>query len=100
VQDTGDRYDEALVLAGVGETFLRAGEPAKAAAELGRALPVLMELRRMSREAQVRDLLSRAHERLGDHAAASAEARKAHAILHVLEHPREPVARQRVDDLG
>jgi hypothetical protein len=54
----------------------------------------------MSREAQVRDLLSRAHERLGDHAAASAEARKAHAILHVLEHPREPVARQRVDDLG
>jgi tetratricopeptide (TPR) repeat protein len=100
VQDTGDRYDEALVLAGVGETFLRAGEPAKAAAELGRALPVLVELRRMSREAQVRDLLSRAHERLGDHAAASAEARKAHAILHVLEHPREPVARQRVDDLG
>jgi hypothetical protein len=59
-----------------------------------------VELRRLVPEAQVRGLLSRARERLGDRAAASAEARKAHPILHVVEHPREPVARQRDDDLG
>lgn len=100
MQDNGDRYNEARVLTSIGETFLRAGEPAKAAAELGRALPVMVEMRRMFQEAVVRGLLSEAREQAGDREAALAEARKAHAILHVLEHPREPVARQRVDDLS
>jgi len=100
VQDKEDRYHEALVLTSVGETFLRADEPAKAAAELARALRVMVELRRMVPEAVVRDLLSRAHERLGDRTVARDEAGRAHAILHVLEHPREPVARQRLHELG
>jgi tetratricopeptide (TPR) repeat protein len=100
MQDNGDRYNEARVLTSIGETFLRSGEPAKAAAELGRALSVMVEMRRMFQEAVVRGLLSEAHEQAGDREAALAEARKAHAILHVLEHPREPVARQRVDDLS
>ncbi|MFI9384863.1 tetratricopeptide repeat protein [Kutzneria sp. NPDC052558] len=100
MQDNGDRYNEARVLTSIGETFLRAGEPAKAAAELGRALPVMVEMRRMFQEAVVRGLLSQAYERAGDRVAALEQARKAHAILHVLEHPREPVARQRVDDLS
>ncbi|MBB5894270.1 tetratricopeptide repeat protein [Kutzneria kofuensis] len=99
-QDKGDRYNEGRVLASIGETFLRTGEPAKAAAELGRALAAMVEKRRMFQEAVVRGLLSQAHEQLGDRAAALDEARKAHAILHVLEHPREPVARQRLDELS
>jgi tetratricopeptide (TPR) repeat protein len=100
MQDNGDRYNEARVLTSIGETYLRAGEPAKAAAELTRALQVMVAMRRMFQEALVRGLLSQAHEQLGDRSAALAEARKAHAILHVLDHPREPVARQRVDDLS
>jgi tetratricopeptide (TPR) repeat protein len=100
VQDKEDRYNEGRVLTSVGETFLRAGEPVKAAAELGRALEAMVEKRRLFEEAVVRGLLSEAHEQLGDRDAALAEARKAHAILHVLEHPREPVARQRVDNLS
>jgi tetratricopeptide (TPR) repeat protein len=99
-QDTEDRYQEGLVLAAVGETFLHAGEPAKAAAELTRSLRVMVDLHRMFQEAVVRGLLSQAHERLGDRAAARDEASKAHAILHVLEHPREVVARQRLDELS
>jgi tetratricopeptide (TPR) repeat protein len=100
VQDTEDRYHEGRVLTSIGETFLRAGEPAKAAAELGRALAAMVEKHRLFQEAVVRGLLSEAHEQLGDRDAALAEARKAHAILHVLEHPREPAARQRVDALS
>lgn len=100
MQDNGDRYHEAGVLTSVGATFLHVGEPAKAVAELTRALRVMVEMRRMFEEAVVRGLLSAAHEQSGDAAAALEEARKAHAILHVLEHPREPAARQRVDDLS
>ncbi|QUQ71655.1 tetratricopeptide repeat protein [Kutzneria sp. CA-103260] len=100
MQGVGDQYNEARVLTSIGETFLRTGEPARAAAELERALQVMVARRRMFQEAVVRGLLSQAHEQLGDREAALAEARKAHAILHVLEHPREPVARQRVDDLS
>jgi tetratricopeptide (TPR) repeat protein len=100
VQDKEDRYNEGRVLTSIGETFLRAGEPAKAAAELGRALEVMVEKHRLFQEAVVRGLLSQAREQLGDREAALADARKAHAILHVLEHPRESVARQRVDELS
>jgi tetratricopeptide (TPR) repeat protein len=100
MQNTGDHYNEGRVLTSIGETFLRAGVPAKALAELTRALAAMVEMRRMFQEAVVRGLLSEAHEQLGDRDAALAEARKAHAILHVLEHPREPVARQRVDALS
>jgi len=100
MQDVGDQYNEARVLTSIGETLLRTGEPAKAAAELGRALAVMVEKRRMFQEALVRGLLSQAHEQLDDRDAALEQARKSHAILHVLEHPREPVARQRVDDLS
>lgn len=100
MQNKGDRYNEGRVFTSIGETFLRSGQPTKALAELTRALEVMVEMRRMFQEAVVRGLLSQAQEQLGDRDAALAEARKAHAILHVLEHPREPVARQRVDDLS
>jgi tetratricopeptide (TPR) repeat protein len=100
MQNNGDHYNEGRVLTSIGETFLRSGEPAKALAELTRALAVMVEMRRMFQEAVVRGLLSEAQEQFGDRDAALAEARKAHAILHVLEHPREPVVRQRVDALS
>jgi tetratricopeptide (TPR) repeat protein len=96
----GNRYNEARVLTSVGEAYLRAGEADKALPALERALTIMDELHRLFQQALIRGVLSQAHQALGDLDAARGEASGAHAILHVLEHPREVAARQRLDELS
>ena len=99
-RSNGNRYNEARVLTSVGEAYLRAGEPAKALPALERALTIMSDLHRLLQQALVRGVLSQAHQTLGDLDAARDQASRAHAILHVLEHPREAAARQRLDELS